>query len=222
MVSGVSRGLGRALVEVLVARDWEVIGLSRGEVTTPVGASVLTCDVTDPDVAPQIEEALSGRSLDLLIHNAGVYEGSHRIEDFDPEDLAQSIDVHAIAAATLLNAALPALYRAERPRVVNVSSRLASLARAADGTYAHLHQSLAYRVGKAALNMLTLVAAESLRDTPIELSAVHPGRLRTAMGARDADMSPQEGAERLITWIESDSPHHKVFYDIEEGAIIPW
>ncbi len=190
--------------------------------TTALDATIVTGDVTDAGVVTRIREALGDQPLRLLVNNAGVDGGSHRPEELDVDIVERMLEVNAIGAARVLHAALPALYRAEQATVVNVSSRLGSLAHASAGRYAHLHQSIAYRMSKAALNMLTLTAAEGLGDAPIAVCSVHPGRLRTEMAAPDADLDADVAARRLLDWLESGERVGGRFYSLDTESDLPW
>ena len=73
--------------------------------------------------------------------------------------------------------------------VVNVSSRLASLARVAAGEFDALRISYAMRISKAALNMATVCLARELSADAIAVHCIHPGRIRTRMASADADIT---------------------------------
>jgi NAD(P)-dependent dehydrogenase (short-subunit alcohol dehydrogenase family) len=100
-----------------------------------------------------------------------------------------------------LQAAVPALRRSVRPRIVNISSGAGSLA----------HNSAkqpvpAYCISKAALNMLTRCAA---RDLPgITVVSVSPGWIRTDMGGAGAELGLDEATTALATTIENLHPQH--------------
>lgn len=222
LVTGAGRGFGRAVALGLVARDWEVLGLVRRPGATLGAVRVLNGDITEETTATIVERALDGRSLDLLVNNAGVDRGGHRLETLEPSVIMDMTAVHAAGAAQVMRAALPALRRADAAQVVNVSSRLGSMRHAAEMRYRDLHQSIAYRMAKAAQNMLTLAAAEALEGSGIAVCAVHPGRLRTDMAAPDADLDVDVAVHRLLEWLASGEDVNRRFYSLDTQDDLPW
>ena len=199
-----------------------MLGVVRTAAAHPLPFECLLGDVTDPAAARDIALALEGRSLHLLVNNAGIDGGSHLPDEVDPEVVLRMAAVHAAGAARVTRAALPALRRSGGDaQVVNISSRLGSLALAADGSFGHLNQSIAYRMAKAALNMFTLAAAEAVGRSGIAFCAVHPGRLRTEMAAPDADLDVAVAARRLVDWLETAHVAGR-FYSLDTESDLPW
>jgi NAD(P)-dependent dehydrogenase (short-subunit alcohol dehydrogenase family) len=143
-----------------------------------------------------------------------------RLESLAPEELQRAFSVNVVGPARVAQALLPHLERSEHPLVVNVSSRLASLHRQAAGTYANLPTSYAYRITKAAQNMLTVCMATELGPA-VRVWAVHPGRLRTAMGLPGADGDPADAAHRLVTLVGHDTETQLAYIALDEGPL-PW
>lgn len=222
LITGAGRGFGRGLAAALAAQGWSVFGLVRSIPPDPLPISYLHADVTSPEAADAVAAALAGRRLDLLVNNAGIDVGSHRPDDLDPAVVMASMAVHAAGAARMMRAALPALRRAPRATIINVSSRLGSMQHAAERRYVHLEQSIAYRMAKSAVNMLTLASAEALADTSIAVCAIHPGRLRTDMAAPDADLDVDEAVARLLRWLRSGSRVDGRFYSLDDETELPW
>src|SRR5262249_43244394 len=117
-------------------------------------------------------------------------------------------------------ALVPLLRKSKAGRIVNVSSRLASLAANAaapkDGWYAEL----GYNSSKAAINMFTILLANELRDTPIKVNAANPGRVQTDMGGPHATMPVEEGAQTAV-WLATlpaDGPTGGYFHKQERLA----
>jgi NAD(P)-dependent dehydrogenase (short-subunit alcohol dehydrogenase family) len=128
--------------------------------------------------------------------------------------------VHCVGALRCTKAALPWLRRAARPVVVNVSSRFGSIGRTAAGEFRGIYS---YNVAKAALDMLTACLDRELRADGIRVFAVHPGRLRTAVGAADADTDPADAARKLADWVEQVAPDAPCgLHDLVGGGLIEW
>ena len=80
-----------------------------------------------------------------------------------------------------------------------------------------------YSIAKCAQNMLTVCLDQELRKEGIRVFAVHPGRLRTAAAAVDADTEPQVAAARLSEWVESVGRNAECgLHDLMAGGVIPW
>jgi NAD(P)-dependent dehydrogenase (short-subunit alcohol dehydrogenase family) len=112
------------------------------------------------------------------------------------------LQVHCLGALIVVQALKGNLLAGPHPVVLNMSSRLGSLGLQYDGTFSHLQASYAYRIAKAAQNMLTLCLRAELGDR-IDFISRTPGRLMTAMAQTDASLTAEEGAERIISFWES-------------------
>lgn len=195
----------------------------RGPCDLPDAVHRIMGDVTEPSTHRTVADYFSSGPLDLLVNNAGTYAGAHRIEETDVQTMFEMVAVHAAAPLAITKAVLPALRRGGgRSRVVNISSRLGSLVAAADRRFQHLEQSIEYRVGKAAMNMVTLACAEVLSDEAIEVCSVHPGSLRTPMGASDALTKPGDAARRLVDTLEDRERIGGRFLDLFGESDLPW
>ena len=115
---------------------------------------------------------------------------------------------------------LPLLRRSPAARIVNVSSKLASLTRALEGTPSHL-TFLAYNSSKTALNAVTLQYAVALRGTPIKINAVDPGHSATDINGHMGDRPPSEAARLPIrlALLPDDGPTGAF---ISNDGEVPW
>lgn len=204
VVTGTSRGLGRATVIELCGRGWEVIAVSRaasGASPLPARATELVTDIGTGGGVEAIARTVDGRPLDLLVNNAASGAPMVDLARVDPGDLAAVFDVNVGAPFRLIQRLLPDLQRAPDALILNVSSRLASLAAQADGRFTHLPSSYPYRISKAALNMLTVCVANELAGR-VRCWAVHPGALMTDMGLADAAKPAEQAAQELVDVVE--------------------
>ncbi|WP_222262372.1 SDR family NAD(P)-dependent oxidoreductase [Modestobacter marinus] len=179
LVTGASRGLGRALATELAARGWRLVldardgdrlaaavtGLpSRGLVTALAG------DVADPAHRAALADAVGDR-LDLLVHNASDLGPSPLppLADLPLNAFTQVLHVNVVAPLGLTQLLLPALTRAGG-RVLAISSDAAVEAYPGWGGYG---------TSKAALDQLTAVLAAEHPD--LRVWAVDPGDMATDM-----------------------------------------
>jgi NAD(P)-dependent dehydrogenase (short-subunit alcohol dehydrogenase family) len=107
-------------------------------------------------------------------------------------------NVFGVIAVT--NAMLPLLRRAPAGRIVNVSSELGSIGSMTDpaSPLAAFPAGLAYPSSKTALNMITVLYARELRDTPIKVNAANPGYTATDLNAHTGFRSATEAAEATV------------------------
>jgi NAD(P)-dependent dehydrogenase (short-subunit alcohol dehydrogenase family) len=228
LITGSSRGLGYHLHRVLVERSWQTFPLVRNERDAsalkqrhPDCCPVIT-DVACDSAVADIRRALHGRvrRLDVLVNNAGFGGTARRVEDVTSEELLGLLQVHCLGAMRCTKAVLPLLEPGSK--VVNVTSRLGSMARNAGGHYPPGSFSYTYRIAKAAQNMFTLCLSQQLRERSVAVYGIHPGRLLTASAAHDADTRPELAAERLADWIESATLEMSgMLFEPTKGEI-PW
>lgn len=191
-----------------------------------LGSRYVHLDVTDEEsiraAAAWIERECG--VLDILVNNAGIIVWA---EDMSPSatslaDLRRTYETNVFGAVAVTNAMLPLLRRSAAGRIVNVSSSLGSLARAAGPEGPHSGpNALAYNSSKTALNMITLCYARELRDTPIKVNAVDPGYCATDLNGHSGTRTAEQGAQIAIRMalLGPDGPTGT--YQSDEG-IIPW
>jgi tropinone reductase I len=174
IVTGVSRGIGRAIAEELQSRGAAVVGAARNVADVPATASLLpvAADVTQETGRKAILEAALARHgrIDGLVNNVG---SAFRRASVDTalEDFRQMLEVNLLATFALCCAAHPHL-KASRGSVVNVSSVTGSRV---------LPVRIAYGTSKAALDHLTRSLAVEWGPDGIRVNAVLPWFTRTEM-----------------------------------------
>ncbi|MDH6433235.1 NAD(P)-dependent dehydrogenase (short-subunit alcohol dehydrogenase family) [Streptomyces sp. SAI-144] len=197
IITGASKGLGRALAEALAARGWDLVLDARtAEVLQETAAAVagrgtrvtaLPGDVTDPAHRSELVAAawrLGG--VDLLVSNASALgaEPLARLEELSLDGLRRALEVNVVAALGLVQEALPLLRASESGTVVTVSSDAAAEAYETWGGYG---------ASKAALDHLAAVLGEE--EPRLRVWAVDPGDmatdLYTAAVPDDGDPRPE-------------------------------
>ncbi|HEX6874372.1 MAG TPA: SDR family NAD(P)-dependent oxidoreductase [Nocardioidaceae bacterium] len=220
LITGASRGFGRACVEAFLGDGWDVVATARAAAPTELpGPTWVRWDVTDDDTRPLIS-ALGGRPLDVLVNNAGRGTPGTPVEAVDVHALLDVCDVNVGGVIRTVQAVLANLRAAPAPIVFNISSRLGSVQDQATGRYAHLSTSYAYRISKAAQNMTTTCLANELAPD-IRVWAVHPGVLGTAMGQANATQEPTVAAKRLVSLAADPDPTSPRFRNLD-GDDLPW
>lgn len=231
LITGARRGFGLALTRAYLAQGARVFALVR----TPADAEEmarlepercvpLVGDVRSDSVMDEIGNALADHDggLDLLVNNAGRSGRGMRLDELNASDLLDQFDLHCAGAMRCARAAAPFMGSRGGGLVVNISSRLGSLAKNAGGDFAAGSFSYDYRIAKAAQNMLTLCLDQELSRRGIAVCAVHPGRLRTGTGSAGAEGDPGEAAERFVRFFHRRPPDlGGRFFDLFGGEL-PW
>jgi len=229
VVTGAGRGIGRALVETLRAKGYVVFAVVRSEESAreyntlgDTNISAIQCDVTDPGCEATLREFLSNRTatIDLLINNAGFGASGYGIENLKFDELDKVLAVHCYGPIRCVRACLPFLRRSKGATIINVSSRFGSVEWVATGTVPHDQATYAYRIAKAAMNMLTSCLSVELQCENIRALSVDPGKVKTRFGPQDADTEPEEAARSIVGLVENGSETGLFLH--ASGEIVPW
>jgi len=207
LVTGASRGLGKAISLALANEDATVIVTATDKTRLkPVAdkikksggnAEIIPADLTkENDIISLIEQTKNTfGKLDILINNAGVTQSS-KIEDTPTEKWDLCMAVNARAPFILCRQALPLLYKSDQAAVINIASVV--------GIKGYPLQS-AYTASKHALRGMTMSLAEELKKTRIRVHLLCPGGIDTDLVTqvrpdikKDELMKPEEIAELVI------------------------
>jgi NAD(P)-dependent dehydrogenase (short-subunit alcohol dehydrogenase family) len=222
LVTGGSRGLGRAMGLALARRGRPVVLVAReagplervvGEIRARGGrAHGIAADVADKDAVTAIvgrAAALVG-SIDLLVNNASTLGPVplRLLLDTDCEDLERALQVNLVGPFRLAKALGGPMVLRGRGTIVNISSDAAVEAYARWG---------AYGASKAALDHLGRIWAAELEGTGVRVLTVDPGEMNTRMHAEavpEADVGaladPARVAERIVALLEAAAASGRV------------
>ncbi|MDT3444229.1 MULTISPECIES: SDR family NAD(P)-dependent oxidoreductase [unclassified Pseudofrankia] len=212
VVSGGSKGMGRAAVESFAREGARVAVLARGkaaldetvERALALGAAEAFGTVTDLTAAASVAaafEEVGGRwgELNVLVNAAGPVEvGVKGFEGSDDAEWVATFDIGTLSAVRTVRAALPLLRAAAWARIVNVSAH--STRRQSPGL-------VAYTAAKAALTSVSKNLAQSLAPDGILVNTVSPGSflsegmkgyLRALPASRGIDPDSLADAMRVI------------------------
>lgn len=195
LVTGASRGIGRAVAKALAAEGAQLVLVARTkaaleEVDDEVGgATLVPMDMTDYDAIDRLGAALYERfgKLDILIGNAGIIGNLSPVGHIDPKIWDQVLATNLTANWRLLRSMDPLLRQSDAGRVIMVTSTVGASPRA---------YWAAYAVSKAGLDNLTRMYAAEVEKTPIRVNLINPGGTRTRMRAH---AYPGEDPETLKT-----------------------
>jgi NAD(P)-dependent dehydrogenase (short-subunit alcohol dehydrogenase family) len=124
LISGASKGIGRALAERLAAQGHKVIGIARtGDATFP--GELRTVDLSDRDAtSAALRDISSATRIDAVVNNAGLVR-PQTLEEVTLDALDAVLDVNLRTAIQLTQAALPGMRQQGWGRVINIASLVA-------------------------------------------------------------------------------------------------
>jgi NAD(P)-dependent dehydrogenase (short-subunit alcohol dehydrogenase family) len=236
LVSGGNAGIGLA-VATRLAKEHSyhvIIGARNAAAGAHVAASLTTqgfpasslqLDLTSESsvtAAARHIEVTYGR-LDVLVNNAGIL-----IDGFIPgrttrELFAQTFSTNVVGTACLTEACMPLLRRSALPRIVFVSSRMASLAEGTNRAMPFFHCDFkAYDASKAAVNMLALNYARLLEEEGGLVNVACPGLVSTKLNGHNPDgATPEVGAQRIVELATLEKGGPTATFSDRDGRI-PW
>ncbi len=182
MITGASRGIGRALAEDLVSRGWRVAALGRDvDLLAEFAAASpsdqvlpLVADVTDSTAMAQAVAALHAiwRTPDLVVANAGALTAIGPAWQADPDQWWHDMEVNVRGVFTTMRDVVPAMVERGSGRVIVMSSGM--------GRFPSPWTS-AYGASKAAVSHLASSVAAELAGTGVSVFAISPGMVHTDM-----------------------------------------
>ena len=230
LITGANKGIGLEIARQLGRQGMTVIVGSRDPQRGQAAADALKAEGIDAhtvklEVTDAADRAAAltflqehfGR-LDVLVNNAGIMLETS--EGVTPESLSKTYDANVIAPYFLTETLLPLLKAAPAGRVVHHSSILGSLATNATPGLPLAWLLPAYNSSKAALNMLGVIQAATLKDTHVKVNIAHPGSVKTDMNP-GGDLSLEDGAKTAVTLatLPDDGPTGGYFH---LGETLPW
>jgi NAD(P)-dependent dehydrogenase (short-subunit alcohol dehydrogenase family) len=187
LVTGASRGLGRAIALELARRGAHVVSVGRttgalealdDEVQAMGGQTTISpFDLRDPDGIERLAAVIGQRwgLLDIMVGNAAMLGELTPVSDIGAKLWNEAFALNVSANWRLIRAFDPYLRASGQGRAVFMSSGAAQAAKPFWGLYA---------ATKAALEQIVLTYAHETQSTPLRVNLVNPGPLRTAMRAK--------------------------------------
>jgi NAD(P)-dependent dehydrogenase (short-subunit alcohol dehydrogenase family) len=230
VVTGASRGIGRAAALALAEAGAHIIALARTQgaleelddaIRGKGGSTTLVpVDMKDLDALDRLGAAIHERwgKLDILLGNAGVLGELSPITHIDQPVWDDVMAVNVTANYRLLRSMDPLLRASDAGRAIFVSSGAAHKCTAYWGVYS---------VSKAALEALVRTYAAETVTTPIRAMLLNPGPLRTAMRQKampgedrmslrtPEDLAPHIVTMALPSWTETGK-----IYDFPKGGVL--
>lgn len=241
LVTGANKGIGFEAAKLLAQNGFFVYLGCRNLHNAQTAIDTLTAqginnveaivlDVTSEESVSKARRVVGEKTqtLDVLINNAGISGG------FPQSALNATIDQFKTVFATnvfgvvsVTQAFIDLLQKSQEPRIVNVSTAMASLSLASEPSAPGYDNKLAvYQSSKSALNMYTINFAYELRDTPFKVNAVCPGWTKTDFTNQQGTSTVEEAGARIVKYalIDKDGPTGQYFSEeyFPEPANCPW
>ena len=236
LVTGANKGIGFETAKVLAQKGFFVyLGsrtLEKGQAAVAKlkaeglnHVAAIQLDVTDQTSVDAARQQIS--TLDVLVNNAGIsgpFEQSALIAQIRDYQTVYETNLYGVIRVT--EAFVDLLMRSSGPRIVNVSTAMASLTGAADifgNTYPK--RFVIYQSSKSALNMYTINLAYELRNSLIKVNAVCPGYTKTDFTGHQGTSTPEQAGQRIAKYalIGQDGPTGKFFSEeYFPETVCPW
>jgi len=201
LVTGGSRGIGRAIVERFAGEGANVTFFYRGNTQAADGVAAKLrgaghdvhaeqVDVTDPAACAAAVERLADRTgrIDILVNNAGVIR-DNALTGLDDDDIRVVLDTNVGGVFNVTRAVVPYMVMQRAGRIVNVSSVAGDKGGRGQSNYA---------ASKGAVNALTRSLAVELAPRNIRVNAVAPGVIDTEMSKDVREMAGDAAKARIL------------------------
>ena len=179
LITGGSRGIGRAMVERFSSDENKITFIYRSsidaawELAESVKAKAIRADISSPEEATravaEAAEAMGG--IDVLINNAGISQ-IKLFTDVTDSDWKAMIDTNLSSAFYVTRAALPYMISKKHGRIINIGSMWGKT-----GASCEVH----YSASKAGLRGMTMALAKEVGPSGITVNAIEPGVILTDM-----------------------------------------
>ena len=198
LVTGASRGIGRAIARGLAARGAVVVAAARGDHAAGVAAEIVqdggraesaALDVTDAAAVQAVVGGLLDRlgRIDILVNNAGITRDQLMLR-MKRDDWDAVLATNLTAAFSCTQAVLKAMVKQRTGRVINVTSVVGQSGNAGQANYA---------ASKAGLIGFTKALALEVASRNITVNAVAPGLIDTDMTRELSGSAQTDWAERI-------------------------
>lgn len=233
LITGTSRGIGLEFAKQYAEDGWEVFATCRHPEKADdlnqlskerSNLHVYQLDVLQNKDIQQLAKTLSGKPIDVLINNAGIFGTNRRGWDasnfFEVSDEDAMVDVfrtNTVAPLHIAKMLLPNLELGSLKVLANISSEA--------GSIAHVNGSVgnyAYYVSKAALNMAMKCLDQEWSPKGIRVLLFCPGWVKTDMGGKNAPVEKEVSVKKLRQLILDKVKDKKGLYFNYQGKAIPW
>jgi len=216
LITGASRGLGFTLAEEYAAKGFFVFACARNIESDRLKSlkekynnniSLIPMDVSQTESVEQAAKEVKQTTayLDIIINNAAVHseDSGAELELVNLDNCIEVYNINVVGPLRVTKAFVSLLDNGESKVLVNISSESGSI------SDCRREKEFDYCMSKAALNMESKMLQNYFMRRNIKVLAIHPGWIRTDMGGANADLSPAESAQNIISIIEQNEENLK-------------
>ncbi len=227
LITGANRGIGLTHARRFAQRGVHVYATARAPqdaddlaslaLAHPGRVTVLPYDAHDSAAPAMLKAALGDTPVDLLLANAGAMGGKGQaFGSVNVDAVLELVRVNTLAPLKLAEALADNVARSQHKVIAFQTSRMGSIGgNDASGSYA-------YRISKAALNMVARNVAIDLKARGVIVVALHPGWVRTRMGGQGAPVGVEESVAGQQRLIDALTPAHSGRFFTFDGTELPW
>jgi len=206
VVTGATRGIGRAIAERLLKDGLEVIvtGTNK-DADHPIGSNYYQVDFLNDSSTETFVKYLKQKPIDILINNAGI----NKIDEFESIEIADFNSIQKVNLKTpfmLCQAVIPHMKKNNWGRIVNITSILGKISK---------EYRAAYSSSKFGLDGMTLALAAEVASMGILANSVGPGFI-------DTDLTRKVLGEKNIKEIKSIIPIKRLGNPSEVASFVSW
>ena len=201
IVTGGSRGIGRAVVELLAGQGADVTFFYRGnsqaaeEVVSAVkaaggAATAVQVDVADPVACAAAVDAVAERTgkIDILVNNAGIVR-DNLLAAMDDAEITDVLQTNVVGLFNVTRPVIPYMMSKRSGRIINLSSVAGNKAGRGQANYA---------ASKGAVDAVTRALAVELAPRKIQVNAVAPGVIETEMSQQVRDLADDQVKSKIL------------------------
>lgn len=189
LITGSTRGIGKAIAEMSINSGFNVFATGRNEELLKSYRNYCKCDLATYEGIEKLGKYIQENKIDILINNAGEYLYTPALEGFDFEKLEHITRVNLEAPLYLTSKAIPYMKSQNFGRIINIGS--------ISGVMGEANASL-YSATKAGLIGATKALALELAEYNITVNTINPGWVDTDLGnssCNESDFSKEEVLE---------------------------
>lgn len=213
VITGVSKGIGKATAEALLAKGAKVFGLGRNNSIAHPNFVFIQCDVRNSNEVHEAFEQIKAQSSEIavLINNAGLgYFGL--LEEMPSEQITEMMETNVNGTIYCCREVLPVMKIQQYGHIINIASTAAL-----EG----MPQVAAYCASKWAVKGLSESLFREVRDFKIKVTCIYPGSVKTeffrnspGIQPHDYMLMPEDIALSIIQALEMPDNFHTVNLEI--------
>jgi NAD(P)-dependent dehydrogenase (short-subunit alcohol dehydrogenase family) len=220
LITGASRGIGLEFTRQFSGDGWDVIAACRnpsaaGDLNGMAGVEVHALDVDNGGSVTALKSALGGRSIDVLLNNAGIIGQRAGFGTLDYDAWAGAMNTNVFGPMRMAEAFADNVTSSDRKQMVFITSRMGSITETSPNAYV-------YRSSKAALNMAVRCMSLELANQGLTAILFHPGHVSTDMGGAAAPVTPTQSVtgmkQQILGFTQADNGRFLAY----DGDEIPW